>query len=55
LRCIVVAEGVEHKQEAEWLVGLGTRFGQGFHFAEPKRWLRASNGCVGNVRSSRSC
>lgn len=38
LRCQVVAEGVEHKQEAEWLVGLGTRFGQGFHFAKPQRW-----------------
>lgn len=43
LRCIVVAEGVEQQQEADWLVGLGTRFGQGFHFAEPRRWL-GSNG-----------
>ncbi len=39
LRCTVVAEGVEHQQEADWLVGLGTRFGQGFHFAEPKQWV----------------
>lgn len=38
LRCSVVAEGVEEQQEADWLVGLGTRFGQGFHFCEPKRW-----------------
>lgn len=38
LRCSVVAEGVERQQEADWLVGLGTRFGQGFHFAEPNRW-----------------
>ncbi len=37
LRCSVVAEGVEHQQEADWLVGLGTRFGQGFHFAEPRQ------------------
>ncbi len=42
LRCHVVAEGVEQKQEADWLVGLGTRFGQGFHFAKPKQWLPAS-------------
>ncbi len=45
LRCQVVAEGVEQKQEADWLLGLGTRFGQGFHFSEPKRWHRGSNRC----------
>jgi EAL domain-containing protein (putative c-di-GMP-specific phosphodiesterase class I) len=48
LRCHVVAEGVEQKQEADWLIGLGTRFGQGFHFAEPKGWRQAPEGRAGN-------
>ena len=31
----VIAEGIEHRAQAEELERLGCRFGQGFHFARP--------------------
>jgi EAL domain-containing protein (putative c-di-GMP-specific phosphodiesterase class I) len=43
-----VAEGIEHEQQAERLLELGCRLGQGFHFAHPMeadavaQWLRAA-------------
>jgi diguanylate cyclase (GGDEF)-like protein len=31
----VIAEGIEHVDQARWLAGLGCRFGQGYLFARP--------------------
>ena len=33
---IVIAEGIETQEEAEALMGLGVRFGQGYHFGRPQ-------------------
>jgi predicted signal transduction protein with EAL and GGDEF domain len=31
----VVAEGIEHAEQARWLADLGCRYGQGFLYARP--------------------
>jgi EAL domain-containing protein (putative c-di-GMP-specific phosphodiesterase class I) len=31
----VIAEGIEHAEQARWLADLGCRFGQGYLFARP--------------------
>jgi EAL domain-containing protein (putative c-di-GMP-specific phosphodiesterase class I) len=31
----VIAEGIEHAEQARWLMDLGCRFGQGFLYARP--------------------
>lgn len=33
---IVIAEGIETQEEAEALVGLGVRWGQGYFFGRPQ-------------------
>ena len=48
------AEGIEHEEQAERLIELGCRLGQGFHFARPMA-AESLAGLLGGSAYARAC